>query len=155
MKLRSFILPITAAGILAAQTQTQVPAQAPSQQHAQVHRRSMVDRLGKRLNLTADQQAQARSIFKSAREQAKAMAPQLRQEHQAMAAAIKTDNEVQIDQIVQQNAKVNAQARAIHAKAMAKFYSILSPDQKAKFDQGMNRRSVNAARAGHKVSSQS
>jgi Spy/CpxP family protein refolding chaperone len=123
MKLGTFFLPLLVAGALSAQ---------PAGPHT---RQPMMQRLTASLNLTADQQAQAKSIFQGARQQTKAMAPQLRQEHQALSAAIKSDNEAQIDQLSQQDAQINAQARAIHAKAMAKFYSILTPDQKAKFDQ--------------------
>jgi len=51
-----------------------------------------------------------------------------------MSAAIRSDNEAQIDQIVRQDAQANARAHAIRAKSMAKFYSILTPDQKSRFD---------------------
>ena len=100
-----------------------------------------MQRLSRRLGLTADQQQQARAIFQQSRQDMKALQPKLKDEHQAIAAAVKSDNEKQIDQILQQDASLNAQARAIHAKAMAKFYQILTPDQKAKFDQGRTRRS--------------
>ncbi len=99
-----------------------------------------MQRLSTRLNLTADQQQQAKAIFQQSREQMKSLQPQLKNEHQAISAAIKSDNEQQIDQVLQQNAQLNAQARAIHAKAMAKFYQILTPDQKAKFDQRGHRK---------------
>jgi Spy/CpxP family protein refolding chaperone len=127
MKIGSFLLPFLAAGILSAQ-----PAAAP---HHRAPGGQMVQRLSSRLNLTADQQTQAKAIFQASREQMKSLQPQLKSEHQAMSTAIKSDNEQQIDQLTQQNAQLNAQARAIHAKAMAKFYQLLTPDQKAKFDQ--------------------
>jgi Spy/CpxP family protein refolding chaperone len=95
----------------------------------------MVHRLTRELNLTPDQQTQARKIFEQARQQAQSLNPALRGQRQALSAAIKSDNESQIDQIALQGAQTNARARAIHAKATAKLYSILSPDQKAKFDQ--------------------
>ncbi len=94
----------------------------------------MVGRLTKELNLTVDQQNQAKNIFADARTHQQQFAPRLRAERQEMAAAIKSDNEAQIDQITQRSARLNAEARAIHAKAMAKFYTVLTPDQKAKFD---------------------
>ena len=127
MKLGSFLLPLFAAGLLSAQT-----APAP---HHRVPGGEMMQRLSTKLNLTADQQAQAKSIFQQSREQMKAIAPKLRDERQAISAAIKSDNEKQIDQTLQQDAQLNAQARAIHAKAMAKFYQILTPEQKAQFDK--------------------
>jgi Spy/CpxP family protein refolding chaperone len=95
----------------------------------------MVHRLTRELNLSPDQQTQARTIFAQARQQAQGLNPKLRDDRQALSAAIKSDNESQIDQITRQDAQINSRARAIHAKAMAKLYSILTPDQKAKFDQ--------------------
>ncbi len=145
----SILLSILAAGILAAQPATQAPAQPQSSQ-PQAHAKNrgqggqMMGRLTRRLGLSPDQVSQAQSIFANARSQRKALAPQLKSEHQAMQAAVKSDNEAQIDQVTSQNAQLNSQVRAIHAKAMAKFYSILTPDQKAKFDQ----QRVNAAFRG-------
>ena len=101
----------------------------------------MMQRLSSRLNLTADQQTQAKAIFQQSRAQMKTLAPKLREERQAISAAVKSDNEQQIDQVLNQDAQLNAQARAIHAKAMAKFYQLLTPDQKARFDQMRSRRS--------------
>jgi Spy/CpxP family protein refolding chaperone len=140
MKLGSLVLPLFVAGILSAQP-------------AAHNRPSMMQRLTANLNLTADQQTQAKAIFQGARQQSHSIAPQLQQQRQAMSAAIKSDNEGQIDQLTQQNAQLSAQARAIHAKAMAKFYSILTPDQKAKFDQRMNRMSARGARMGQRSAS--
>jgi Spy/CpxP family protein refolding chaperone len=131
MKLRSLVLPLFVAGILSAQPVAHT-------------RRPMMANL----NLTADQQTQAKAIFQGARQQSQSLKPQLQQQRQAMSAAIKSDNEAQIDQLTQQNAQLSAQARAIHAKAMAKFYSILTPDQKAKFDQRMNH--MSARRTGQR-----
>jgi Spy/CpxP family protein refolding chaperone len=131
MKLGSFLLSIFAAGILSAQTAT-----APVEHHHRVPGGQMMQRLSSRFSLTVDQQQQAKTIFQQSREQMKALAPKLKEERQAVASAVKTDNEKQIDQVLQSDASLNAQARAIHAKAMAKFYQILTPEQKAKFDQG-------------------
>ena len=133
MKLGSFLLPFLAAGILSAQTAAPAPHhRAPGGQNMQ--------RLSARLNLTADQQTQAKAIFQASRQEMKSLRPQLQSARQAMSAAVKAGNEQQIDQLTQQNAQLNAQARAIHAKAMAKFYQILTPDQKTKFDQRGQRR---------------
>jgi Spy/CpxP family protein refolding chaperone len=91
------------------------------------------------LNLTPDQQKQVRDIFGQSRPQMKALAPKFREERAAMAGAVKSDSENQIDQVAQQQAQLRAQMEAIHAKTLAKFYAILTPDQKAKVDQRMNR----------------
>ena len=113
--------------MLAAQT-------TPAPQHG-AKREGMVQRMSARLNLSPDQQNQAKAIFKSAREQASAIAPKLREERVALREAVKTDNEGQIDRILNQNSQLNTQAREIHTKAVAKFYQILNPSQKAQFDQ--------------------
>lgn len=139
----SILLSLVAAGsmLAVAQQPAQSPAQSKDQQSqpARSHLRMiggpMVERLTHRFNLTPDQQTQARTIFQQARQQTESLNPKLREERQALSAAIKNGNEAQIDQITRQDAQLNSRARAIHAKAMAKFYSILTPDQKAKFDQ--------------------
>jgi periplasmic protein CpxP/Spy len=125
------------------QTQGQAAGRTPGQ--AKAHYRMMggpmLHRLTRELNLTPDQQTQARTIFEQARQQAQSLNPKLREERQEMTAAIKSDNEAQIDQVTRQDAPLDSRARAIHAKAMAKVYAMLTPDQKARFDQmGASRR---------------
>jgi Spy/CpxP family protein refolding chaperone len=143
MKFSTFLLPFCVAGILAAQTAVS-PQTAPASRAKHAHG-DMVHRLAVRLSLTPDQQNQARAIFRQSRASVKMLAPKLRDERVALKTAVRTDNEVQIDRILQQDSQLNAQARAIHAKAMAKFYQILTPDQKAKFDQLDMRRHQHAA----------
>jgi Spy/CpxP family protein refolding chaperone len=133
MKLSPLFLSLFVAGMLSAQT-------APAH-HARSGDR-MIQHLTATLNLTPDQQAQAKAIFQDSRQQAQALMPQLKQERQAMNSAVKSDNEAQIDQILQGNSQLNAQVRAIHAKARAKFYALLTPAQKATYDQNMKSRSA-------------
>jgi Spy/CpxP family protein refolding chaperone len=128
------LLPFAVAGILSAQTATSPNPPAPQASHARKMHHGMVDRLSSRLNLTADQQSQAKAIFGKARADERAFQPKLKQERVALRSAIKSDNEAQIDQILAQDSQLNAQARAIHAKAMAKFYQILNPAQRTQFD---------------------
>src|SRR5215475_5482471 len=139
MKLGSLFLSLFAAGLLSTQAVSAQTTQTAPKSHHRVGR-PMLQRLTAQLSLTADQQSQAKAIFQQSREQMKTIAPQLHEQRQAMANAVKSGNEAQIDQVTQQNVPLNAQARAIHAKAMAKFYQILTPDQKAKFDQMKNAR---------------
>ena len=133
MKIEALILPVILAGAMSAQTAT---PPANTQTHQRNHPQ-MMQKLTADLNLTADQQAKAKQIFDQSRQQRKALAPKLKEERGAVLQAIKTDNTAQIDRLIQQNSQVNAQAAEIHAKAMAKFYAILNPDQKAKMDQKM------------------
>jgi len=148
MKLPISLLATTLMAGGALMAQTPAPAQTPvtpkHEEHANRGPRSerFVARLTKRLGLTSDQQNQVKAIFKESREQAKALAPKLREERMALREAVKSDSVQKIDQITQQNAQLNAQREAIHAKAMAKVYGILTPDQKAKFDQMSEHRAV-------------
>jgi Spy/CpxP family protein refolding chaperone len=120
MKIRSIFLSFLAAGILSAQ-----PAQ---------HRGWQFQNLTADLNLTADQQTQVRSIFQGQAAQTKALAQQARDQRVALEAAIKSGATDQIDKITQDGAQLQAQMAANRAKNLAKFYSVLTPDQKAKVD---------------------
>lgn len=150
MKLSAFLIPVAMAGMLAAQTATTPNAQKPANEHPQTMEQRMMGRMTAKLNLNPDQQNQAHAIFKNAREQERALGPKLREERSALRAAVKTDNEGRIDQILQQNSQLNTQAREIQTKAVAKFYQILNPAQKAQFDRMAAHRWNN-----HKPASQS
>jgi Spy/CpxP family protein refolding chaperone len=127
MKIRSLLLTLLAAGILSAQ-----PAKPA---HGQHHGKMMQE-----LNLTADQQTQVRAIFKDQRAQTKDLVQKLRDERTAMAAAVKSGATDQIDKIAQDSAQIRAQLTAARAKSMAKVYTLLNPDQKAKFDARLDAR---------------
>ena len=87
MKISTFLLPFCVAGILAAQTAAPPPAGASH--HARREHRRYGPRLSARLNLTPDQQNQARTIFQQSRADAKALSPKLRNERVALRTAIK------------------------------------------------------------------
>jgi Spy/CpxP family protein refolding chaperone len=136
------------AGALMAQKT--VPAPSASNDHtaadhtAAVSRSDRrVQRLAKRLDLTADQQTRVKAIFADSKQQVKALAPRLREERAALRAAVRSDSESQIDRITQQNAQLTAQVEAVHVKTMAKVYVMLTPAQQAKFDR------MSARRAAH------
>jgi Spy/CpxP family protein refolding chaperone len=136
MKLESLFLPFFVAGMLSAQTPP--PAQHPMAAHHQANGQARLQKLTTDLNLTPDQQTQAKAIFQKSWEQAKALRPKLREERVAVLNAVRSDNEREIDRLIARSSQFNAQEREIHAKAMAKFYSILTPDQKTKMDQKLN-----------------
>ena len=135
MKFSAFLIPVAMAGMLAAQTATTPNPQKLANEHPQSMEQTMMGRMTAKLNLNQDQQNKAHAIFKNAREQERALGPKLREERSALRAAVKTDNEGRIDQILQQNSQLNTQAREIHTKAVAQFYQILNPAQKAQFDR--------------------
>ncbi len=125
--------------MLAAQTATPPVSAAPQENTQRTGRQRMLQRLASDLNLTPDQQAKARQIFGESWRQRRAIAPQLREERKAILTAIKSDNTAEIERLIQRNSQLNAQAAEIHAKAMARFYAILNPQQKAKMDQKLAR----------------
>jgi Spy/CpxP family protein refolding chaperone len=102
------LLSLLTAGFLAAQAtppaQTAPATQQTMKFHHRVAKGQRMARLTRQLNLTPDQQKQARSIFADAR----------------------------------------AQRQQLHANTMAKFGSILTPDQKAKFDAMKAKRQQNS-----------
>jgi len=126
-----------AAGMALAQT-TPAPAQPPQPGPArqQAIRRGMArQRMMQALNLTDSQKQQAKSIFQQTRQTAKPLADQLKQNREALSAAIKTNNTAQIQSLASQQGNLRGQLLAARAEGMAKFYSILTPDQRAKADQ--------------------
>jgi Spy/CpxP family protein refolding chaperone len=140
MKFGLFVPAVLAAGMVMAQTTPPANTQAntpPRTEQTQNRRATMLQRLTADLNLTPQQQTQAKQIFDQSWQQRKALAPKLQEERAAVINAIKTNNVREIDRLTQSNSQLNAQAEAIHAKAMAKFYTILDPAQKAKMDQKM------------------
>lgn len=140
MKFSAFLLPVAMAGMLAAQTATAPQAQNPASEHPRNTQHLMLKRMTARLNLTPDQQTQAKAIFARAREKQRALRPKLREERMALRTAVKADNETQIDRILHENSKLNTQVREIHTKAVAQFYKILNPGQEAQFDRMAARR---------------
>jgi|SRR5579864_3257266 len=122
-----------AAGMLFAQTPAP-PAQgsAPGQQR-QWHRGPMLDRMASELNLTDDQKQQVKSILDSARQSAQPVAQQLRQDRQALRDAVQSGkSDANIDQLSGDVGNLTGQLTAIHTKAFAKIYALLTPDQRTK-----------------------
>lgn len=92
--------------------------------------------IANRLGLTDSQKAQAKAIFDAAREQAKPLAEQLKQGHADITAAVKADkSDAELQALADKQGSLTGQLAGIHAKSMAKFYALLTPDQKAKADQ--------------------
>ncbi|HUA83587.1 MAG TPA: Spy/CpxP family protein refolding chaperone [Bryobacteraceae bacterium] len=141
MKFGLFLPAVLAAGMAVAQTtppaNTQANTPAKTETQTEHRRPMMMRRLTADLNLTPQQQTEAKKIFDSSWQQRKALTPKLREERGAVLNAIKTDNVGEIDHLIQANSQLNAQAAEIHAKAMAQFYAMLNPAQKAKMDQKM------------------
>jgi Spy/CpxP family protein refolding chaperone len=117
------------------------PAQSPHRpgMHAQAGGPGMMmDRLSAELNLTDAQKQQAESIFAAAKQSAEPVRTQLQQSRQALSAAVKSGSDAEIDRVSSTMGPLLAQTTAIHSKAMAKFYAILSPEQKDKLGNRMS-----------------
>jgi len=96
---------------------------------------SLRQRVIKNLNLTADQKAQAKAIFQAAKTAGAPIRTQLQGLRQQMAAAVKNNSASDIKTFAGQAGTLQGELMANRADAMAKFYLILTPDQKTKLDQ--------------------
>jgi Spy/CpxP family protein refolding chaperone len=127
-----------AAGMAFAQAPA-APAQ-PAPGKAWNGRRGAVRRhMMQALNLTDVQKAQAKALFQQARETAKPLAQQLKDTREAMSAAVKANDVAQIQHLAAQQGNLQGQLAAIRSEAMAKFYTNLTPEQRAKADQVQQR----------------
>lgn len=132
---------VLAAGMVLAQDAPGF-SQRPEQGQAQgnrMRRGNPMGRLAADLNLTDAQKAQAAQIFQASRQEAKPVAQQLRQYRQDLAAAVKSGAAgTQIDQVTAKMGPLVAQVTAIHAKACARFYATLTPEQQQKVGSRMD-----------------
>jgi Spy/CpxP family protein refolding chaperone len=92
-------------------------------------------RIAQELNLTAAQKAQAKTIFSQARETAKPVREQLMTNRRALRAAVKADNSSEIQKFATVQGTLIGKISTIHSEAAAKFYQVLTPEQRAKSDQ--------------------
>jgi Spy/CpxP family protein refolding chaperone len=92
-------------------------------------------RLAQALQLTDAQKEQAKSIFEQVRQTAQPLNQQLQQNRQALAAAVKANDAGQIQQLALAQGTLHGQLVTIRSQAMAKFYTILTPEQRAKADE--------------------
>jgi Spy/CpxP family protein refolding chaperone len=110
---------------------------APAQQggrRGQV--RDRLEKITERLELTESQKAQARAVFEDQIRALRNLAPQMREQRRALQAAVKNGApDAEIERLAAAVGAVQGQMTAINAKARARFYNILTPEQKQKLDQ--------------------
>jgi protein CpxP len=83
------------------------------------------------LNLSDAQKEQAKSIFSSARQSNQALEQQMHDARKALNDAAKSGaSDAQIDQLAAKVGPLSAQLAAAQAKTFAKFYTILTPEQR-------------------------
>jgi Spy/CpxP family protein refolding chaperone len=112
-------------------------AQTAARRHNPAERQQRrLEMLTSRLNLTADQQEKAKSLFESSRAEAR---PLMRQTWQSRAAlrdatrAGKSDDELK--QLANRQGELMGQMAAIHARTQAQFRALLTPEQQQKSDE--------------------
>jgi Spy/CpxP family protein refolding chaperone len=99
-------------------------------------RGNRVDFMAGYLNLTEDQKTAAKAIFAAADSAAETVSGQLTSAHDALRAAIKAGKtDAELDTLSAGIGTLQGQLTAIHAKAQAKFYALLTAEQKAKYDE--------------------
>ena len=127
-----------AAGMALAQapaTSTQpAPQKAPFRHPVFGHEQMM-----QALNLTTAQKQQAKAIFGDARQKAEPIRQEMRQNRDALDAAENANNTPQIERLSSHQGELQGKALAIRSEAMAKFYAILTPEQRTKADQMLSR----------------
>ena len=122
---------------------------APAQNPPHAGRGMMMGRMAADLNLTDAQKQQAQSIFAAARQSAQPLQEQMKQNREALAAAVKSGaSDAEIDRLSNNLAPLLAQSTAIHTKAFAKFYGILTPEQKDKLGSRFEQMMMSGAGGG-------
>jgi Spy/CpxP family protein refolding chaperone len=95
-----------------------------------------LDRVAQALNLTDAQKEQARTIFEQARQSAQPIRQELKQNREKLSAAAKIKNsEGEIQKLATEQGRLLGKLIAIHTEASAKFYQMLTPEQRVKNDQ--------------------
>jgi Spy/CpxP family protein refolding chaperone len=125
---------ILVAGLVAAQSTPANPTETNPGNGSQWQHRGP-GQMFSQLQLTDAQKTQAQQIFQALHANSQTLDTQLQGIHQQLASAVKSGApDAQIDQLSNQAGTVMGQLMAMRTKAFAKFYAILTPDQKAKAD---------------------
>jgi Spy/CpxP family protein refolding chaperone len=139
---RHFFQFAAVAALAAGVTLAQAPATGtrPTPQNApSTHREFGHGQMMQALNLTPAQKQQADAIFSDAKQKAEPIRQEMRQNREALHAAVKANNTSQIEQLASHQGELEGKALAIRSEAMAKFYSILTPEQRTQADQMRSR----------------
>jgi Spy/CpxP family protein refolding chaperone len=110
-------------------------AQAPSTTSRPRPRAVVRRRIAQALNLTDAQKQQAQAIIQQTRQTVQPLKQQAKQNRQALMAAVKAGKgDVEIHQLALTQGNLAGQLVTARAEALAKFYSTLTPEQRAKAD---------------------
>jgi len=95
-----------------------------------------LNHLTQALNLTDSQRAQAQTIFQNARQSAQPIREELKQNREKLTAAAKiSKNEAEIQKLAGEQGRLLGKLIAIRTEASAKFYQILTAEQRVKADE--------------------
>lgn len=87
------------------------------------------------LTLTDSQKAQAKTIFDAAATAVTTAQGQMTAAHDALNTAVKANRaDAELDRLAAAVGTIHGQIEAIQAKATAKFYALLTAEQKTKYD---------------------
>ncbi len=122
-----FLSGLLVAGLAAAQS---APAAPPPGHHGGGHGGMLSE-----LQLNDAQQTQLHQIMQDTHAAADPIQAQAKAIHEQLFTAVKSGaTDAQIDQLSNQAGVLHAQMTALHTKAIAKVYALLTPDQKTKAD---------------------
>ncbi|MBN8730062.1 MAG: Spy/CpxP family protein refolding chaperone [Acidobacteria bacterium] len=94
-----------------------------------------LDYLAGYLSLTDAQKTQAQAIFAAAQTAAETARGQMDSARAALNTAVKANaSEAELDRLAAAIGVIEGQLAGIHAKAEAKFYALLTAEQKTKYD---------------------
>ena len=132
--MRFSVVAALAAGFVFAQAPS--TAAQPTGGKTAVRPRAVVrQRIAQALNLTDAQKQQTQAIIQQTRQTVQPLKQQAKQNRQALMAAIKAGKgDVEIHQLALTQGNLAGQLVAARAEALAKFYSTLMPEQRAKAD---------------------
>ncbi|MEZ5403716.1 MAG: Spy/CpxP family protein refolding chaperone [Bryobacteraceae bacterium] len=132
-----------AAAVVPAMAQTTTPGTGERT------RLSRLDFLAGYLSLTDDQKTQAQAIFDAAQTATDTASGQMQAAREALTAAINANqSEAELDRLSAAIGVIHGQVTAIQAKAQAKFYALLTADQKTKYDSLKGSRGSGVGRRG-------
>ena len=100
-----------------------------------------LDFLAGYLGLSDSQKTQAKAIFDAAEQAAQTALGQLASARDALRQAVKANKpDAELDRLAAAVGTLEGQLAAIHAKANARFYALLTTEQKQKYDEVGDRR---------------
>lgn len=90
------------------------------------------EKMAERLGLSEAQKAQAKTIFDKVRKDSEPIREEMTKNREALTAAVKADDKAKIEHLSTQQGQLIGKLIAIRSEGHAKFYAILTPEQRVK-----------------------